>query len=106
MSYDSFLISQATVWDVSQSTALGISESTSFSDTIDCRIQERSGGEQMSADRETNISSHIIFVKSTTSVNNKNQLVSAGNIYHVKNVSNVYGKSGIHHIKVSADLIS
>jgi len=106
MSYSRYLISKATIWDVTQSTALGISESTSFAEQIDCRIRERSGKELMNSGRETNIGSHQIYSESGASIDNTSQMVSEGNIYHVKNVRNVYGRKGIHHMTISAEIIS
>lgn len=103
MSFKSLLVSNATIWDVSQATTLGISESTSFSSQVDCRINARGGSEGLVDERETNIGSHVIFFESDVSIDITNQLVSNGNIYHVRNIREIYGRKGLHHLEVDID---
>lgn len=110
MSFTSLLISNATIWNVAQSTALGISESTSFSAYVDCRINVRRGGrfpqgEGRIDEEEANIGSHVIFLESDVSIDTEKQLVSNGIIYHAKNVREIYGRKSLHHYEVDVDAI-
>lgn len=105
MSFESLLISQATIWDITQTTALGITETTVVSETVDCRINAKRSIEGLTDQRETNVGSHVVFLEPTVSIDITNQLVSNGNIYHVRNVREIYGRKGLHHYEVDVDEI-
>jgi len=105
MSFKSLLISKATIWNVTEGTAFGISESTSFSVQIDCRIRDRSGSEDMRAERETNIGTHVIYMEAGTDIDTTNQLVSEGTIYHVQNVRQPFGRRGRHHMAIDVEVV-
>lgn len=110
MSFKELLISDATIWNVTQSTSFGISESTTFSAQVDCRINVRRGGrfpqgEGFIDEEEANIGSHVIFLESDVNISTTKQLVSNGIIYHVKNVREIFGRKSKHHLEVDADAI-
>lgn len=105
VSFESLLCSKATIWNVTESTAFGVTESTSFSAQVDCRFRKPRANEIISGSRETNIGIYLCDINSDIAITPKYKMISEGTIYRVIDITPHYGKTGIHHQVIEAQVI-